>query len=264
MRALLSMMLTTTLGVAVVALAVAWQEARPKPRVLVFTKTTTFRHDSIPDGIACVKELLAPDVEVVCSEDAARFTRESLSGFRAVVFLSTTGDVLNNEQQLAFQEFVEGGGGFAGIHAASDTEHEWPWFAELVGAHFAGHPDVQAATIVVEDHSHPSTAMLPERWTRTDEWYRFNRNPRNVDGIHVLASLDESSYTGGGMNGDHPCVWWRTMKDGRAWYTAGGHTKASFAEPLFREHIKRGILWAARLQPARAQPIATPPSPAPK
>ncbi len=258
------MLMTTALAVAAVGVVVAAQEAPPKPRVLLFTKTATFRHTSIPDGIACVRELLAPDVEVVATEDAAQFTSDNLKEFRAVVFLSTTGDVLNDEQQIAFQEFIEAGGGFAGIHAASDTEHTWPWFADLVGARFAGHPDVQLATVIVEDHSHPSTAMLPERWPRTDEWYRFNRNPRTVDGIHVLASLDETSFTGGEMNGDHPCAWWRTMKQGRAWYTAGGHTKESFAEPLFREHIKRGILWAAKLQPARAQPVAVPSPPSSK
>ncbi len=257
--------LVTACAVMLVGVLIATQEVAPhvtpKPRVLVFSKTATFRHDSIPEGIACVREVLAPDVEVVATEDATQFTSENLKGFRAVVFLSTTGDVLDPQQQFAFQEFVEAGGGFAGIHAASDTEHEWPWFVELVGAHFAGHPDVQIATIIVEDHSHPSTAMLPSRWQRTDEWYRFNRNPRKVEGIHVLASLDETSYEGGAMNGDHPCVWWRMMKKGRSWYTAGGHTKASFSEPLFREHIKRGILWAANLQPQRAQPI---PAPSPK
>lgn len=258
MRALLLTLVTTALAVALVGVVTAGQETTHKQRVLVFTKTAEFRHTSIADGIAAVRELLTPDVEVVATEDAAQFTSDNLKAFRAVVFLSTTGDVLNDEQQRAFQEFIEGGGGFAGIHAASDTEHTWPWFADLVGAHFAGHPDVQLATVIVEDHSHPSTAMLPERWSRTDEWYRFNRNPRKVDGIHVLASLDESSFAGGGMDGDHPCAWWRTMKQGRAWYTAGGHTKESFAEPLFREHIKRGILWAAKLQPARAQPVAAP------
>ena len=156
--------------------------------------------------------------------------------------------MLNDEQQAAFQEFIESGGGFAGIHAASDTEHDWAWYDEMIGAHFAGHPAIQQATVIVEDRTHPSTEMLPEKWQRTDEWYRFKRNPRKVDGIHVLARLDESTFEGGGMDGDHPCMWWRNMKTGRCWYTAGGHTKESFADPLFREHIKQGILWAANLE----------------
>lgn len=216
-------------------------------RVLVFTKTASFRHESIPDGVKCLREVLAPDLIVDHTEDASQFSKENLAKYRAVVFLSTTGDVLDEGQQKAFQEYLENGGGFAGIHAASDTEHNWPWFKEMIGAHFAGHPDIQQATVVVEDASHPSTKMLPTRWPRTDEWYRFDRNPRKVDGIHVLAHMDESSYTGGGMDGDHPCAWWRDMKHGRVWYTAGGHTKESFSEPLFRDHVKSGIEWAARI-----------------
>ncbi len=252
----IALTLIVTFGVVLVGAQEATPVATPKPCVLLFSKTAAFRHESIPDGVKCVTEILAPAVEVVATEDSAAFNLENLKRFRGVVFLSTTGDVLNAEQQVAFQSFIEEGGGFAGIHAASDTEYEWPWFAELIGAHFAGHPDVQSAKITVEDHSHASTAMLPKVWQRTDEWYRFNRNPRTVAGIHVLATLDESTYSGGGMGADHPCVWWRTMGKGRAWYTAGGHTKASFAEPLFRQHLKAGILWSANLQPSRAQATA--------
>ncbi|MSR44329.1 MAG: ThuA domain-containing protein [Phycisphaerales bacterium] len=228
---------------------ISGDDAAPRPRVLVFTKTATFRHASIPDGVRCVQEILAPDVDVVQTEDATQFSPQNLSQFRAVIFLSTTGDVLDESQQFAFQNYIEGGGGFAGIHAATDTEHQWPWFAHMIGAHFAGHPEIQLATVVVEDKTHPSSASLPDRWPRTDEWYRFNRNPRTVDGVHVLATIDESTYSGGGMDGDHPCIWWRMMKDGRCWYTAGGHTKESFTEPLFRGHLKEGILWAAKLSP---------------
>lgn len=223
-----------------------------KPRILVFTKTCGFRHTSIPDGIKCVHEIMNPNIEnpaieIDHTEDSALFTPGNLAKYRAVIFLSTTGDVFDDAQQTAFQNYIESGGGFAGIHAASDTEHDWPWFAEMIGAHFAGHPDIQQATVIVEDRTHPSTASLPERWQRTDEWYRFKRNPRKVDGIHVLARLDESTFEGGGMDGDHPCAWWREMKNGRCWYTAGGHTAESFADPLFREHLKQGILWAAKL-----------------
>ncbi|MSQ90185.1 MAG: ThuA domain-containing protein [Phycisphaerales bacterium] len=253
MRTLLTA--ATTIGLALAAILGAGDiapqaapQSQSKPRILVFTKTATFRHPSIPDGVKCVTELLTPTAEVVHTEDSAQFTTENLKQFRAVVFLSTTGDVLNESQQTAFANYIETGGGFAGIHAASDTEHEWPWFAKMIGSHFAGHPDIQLATVVVEDKSHPSTAMLPERWPRTDEWYRFKRNPRTVDGIHILAALDESTFAGGGMNGDHPCAWWRNMKAGRSWYTAGGHTKESFCEPLFREHLNQGIRWAARLE----------------
>ncbi len=244
-------MLKATLSLFIVAgipfLALHADDSAVKPRILVFTKTATFRHDSIPDGIKCVREIMAQDADVDQTEDSALFTKENLAKYRAVVFLSTTGDVLNDAQQTAFQEFIESGGGFVGIHAASDTEHDWAWYDEMIGAHFAGHPAIQQATVVVEDRTHASTEMLPEKWQRTDEWYRFKRNPRKVDGIHVLARLDESTFEGGGMDGDHPCAWWRDMKSGRCWYTAGGHTKESFTEPLFRQHIQQGILWAGKL-----------------
>ncbi len=217
------------------------------PRVLVFSKTAGFRHASIPDGMKCIKEILGSDFAVDATEDATRFTKENLGRYRVVVFLSTTGDVLDAAQQSAFQEYIESGGGFVGVHAATDTEHGWPWYEEMIGAHFAGHPDIQKATVIVEDRTHASTAMLPDRWDRTDEWYRFNRNPRKVDGIHVLARMDETTYQGGGMPDDHPCMWWREMKSGRSWYTAGGHTKESFSEPLFKEHLRQGIIWASNV-----------------
>ena len=244
LRVALSLCVLT--GISVVALRE--DDTAAKPRILVFTKTASFHHDSIPDGIKCVREVMAQDADIDQTEDSTLFTKDNLAKYRAVVFLSTTGDVLNDGQQIAFQDFIESGGGFAGIHAASDTEHDWVWYDEMIGAHFAGHPAIQQATVIVEDRTHSSTEMLPEKWQRTDEWYRFKRNPRKVDGIHVLARLDESTFEGGGMDGDHPCMWWRNMKTGRCWYTAGGHTKESFADPLFREHMKQGILWAAKLE----------------
>jgi len=244
---MLRKLVALTMITAVVCIATIGDDTIVKPRILIFTKTAGFRHDSIPDGITSVREIVSGDVDVDQTEDSALFTSENLAKYRAVVFLSTTGDVLNDAQQKAFEKFIESGGGFAGIHAASDTEQDWPWYGQMIGAYFSGHPAIQSATVIVEDRTHVSTAMLPERWQRTDEWYRFKRNPRAVDGIHVLARLDESTYEGGGMDGDHPCAWWREMKLGRCWYTAGGHTKESFSEPLFRAHLKEGILWSARV-----------------
>ena len=238
------------INTASVAILVGCSGSQPRPdldqdRILVFSKTAGFRHSSIPAGIKCVREILSPAIQVDATEDASVFTLENLDRYGAVVFLSTTGDVLDEQQQAAFADYIEGGGGFVGIHAASDTEHFWPWFAQMIGAHFSGHPPVQEAVIIVEDKEHPTSSFLPDRWIRTDEWYRFNRNPRTVEGIKVLAALDESTYQGGGMNGDHPCIWWRTMGKGRCWYTAGGHTEESFSEPLFREQLRMAIVWVA-------------------
>src|SRR5690606_18918756 len=161
----------------------------------------------------------------------------------AVVFLSTTGDVLNDEQQAAFEAYIQDGGGYAGIHAASDTEYDWPWYGDLVGAYFDSHPAIQEATVEVEDHAHPSTAHLPQEWVRTDEWYNFQDNPRGD--VHVLAALDEETYDGGGMGADHPIAWCHDYDGGRAWYTGGGHTSESFTDPEFVQHLLGGIQTAA-------------------
>jgi len=216
--------------------------------VLVFSKTAVFRHDSIDEGIAAVCELAgAEGIAVDATEDAANFTAEPLGEYDAVVFLSTTGDVLSAEQQAAFEAYIQAGGGFAGIHAASDTEYDWPWYGDLVGAYFESHPQNQDATVKVSDSEHPSTADLPQRWDRFDEWYNFQSNPRGD--VHVLATLDETSYApgAGAMGADHPTAWCHPYDGGRSWYTGGGHTAESYAEPAFRGHILGGIQWAAGL-----------------
>jgi len=239
--------------------------AAPLPRVLVFTKTAGFRHESIPDGIRCVREIGAGRFDVDATEDAAAFTPDNLARYRAVVWLSTSGEVLNDDEQRAFEAYIRAGGGYAGIHAASDTEYEWPWYGRLVGAYFKTHPPVQSAVNVVEIRDHASTRMLPARWERTDEWYSFRSNPRGTDGLHVLMSLDESTYAPApaSMGADHPIAWYHDFDGGRAWYTGGGHTSESFAEPLFRAHLLGGILWAAGVSDAVDAGRAAPKTPAP-
>jgi cytochrome c len=177
------------------------------------------------------------------TEDPERLTDTALAQYRVVVFLSTTGDILDPEQKAALERYIRSGGGFVGIHSASDTEYHWPWYGRLVGAWFASHPQIQHATIRIEDADHPSTKGLPSSWERTDEWYNFRSDPRGA--VHVLASLDESTYTGGAMGSDHPIAWCQNVDGGRSWYTAMGHTRESYAEPLFRLHLWGGIESAA-------------------
>ncbi|MES5819017.1 ThuA domain-containing protein [Streptomyces sp. RG80] len=212
-------------------------------RVLVFSKTAGFRHDSIPDGVTALKQLgETSGFSVDATEDAATFTSGNLRRYDAVVFLSTTGDVLNTAQQRAFEGYIRHGGGYVGIHAAADTEYDWAFYGGLAGAYFQSHPAIQPATVDVEDHAHPATSALEQTWNRTDEWYNYRSNPR--ERAHVLASLDETSYTGGTMNGDHPIAWCQNYQGGRAFYTGGGHTKESYADPVFRRHLAGGILYA--------------------
>ncbi len=221
--------------------------AQTNPHVLVFSKTTGFRHDSIPDGLAAIRQLGQQNgFDVDATEDAAAFNDANLNRYQTIVWLSTTGDVLDANQQAAFERYLRAGGGFAGIHSATDTEYDWPWYGGLVGAYFQDHPATQRATVRVEDATHPSTTPLPAAWERTDEWYNFRLNPRGR--VKVLATLDERSYSGGGMGADHPLAWCQLYDGGRAWYTAGGHTRESYSEPLFRQHLLGGIQFTAKLK----------------
>jgi type 1 glutamine amidotransferase len=220
------------------------ENEQPRFAALVFSKTTGFRHDSIPQGIAAIKTLGAErGFAVDSTEDAARFTDAELARYKVVVFLSTTGEILDEIQKAAFERYIRSGGGFVGIHSASDTEYQWAWYGRLVGAYFASHPQIQPATIRIEDFGHASTEGLPPAWERIDEWYNFRTNPRAT--VHVLATLDETTYTGGKMRADHPIAWCHMIDGGRSWYTAMGHTAESYAEPLFRRHLLGGIESAA-------------------
>ena len=214
--------------------------------VLVFSKTAAFRHDSIPDGQAALaKVAMSSDWSLTTTEDASVFTDAGLAPLDVVVFLSTTGDVLDDAQQAAFERFIRAGKGFVGIHSASDTEYDWAFYGGLVGAYFREHPDIQAADIKLEDPNDPTMAGLPATWTRTDEWYAFRDNPR--PNVHVLLTLDEASYSPGTatMGADHPITWLHEYEGGRAFYTALGHTKQSYSEPLFIGMLTHAIEWAS-------------------
>lgn len=213
-------------------------------RVLVFSKTAGFRHDSIPAGIEAIQELgRRHDFAVTAGEDADLFSDAGLRGFSVVVFLNTTGDILDSTQEAAFERYIRAGGGYVGVHAANDTEYDWPWYGRLVGAYFKSHPAVQDASVMVVDREHPATRMLPERWNRRDEWYNFRANPKNV---RVLAKLDETTYQGGSHDNDHPIIWCHEFEGGRALYTGLGHTKECFADELVRQHLLGALRWAGR------------------
>ncbi|WP_129837940.1 ThuA domain-containing protein [Streptomyces sp. RFCAC02] len=217
------------------------------PRIVVYSRTTGFRHDSIPAGVAAFRELAAErDIAVTATEDVDTFTA-ALPGSRAVVFLSTSGEVLTDGARDALRAHLARGGGFVGVHGASTTEYDWSWYGEnVVGAVFDGHPPLQDGTVIVEDRDHPATAHLDERWRVTDEWYDFTSNPRGP-GVRVLARADETTYSGGKMGADHPLVWCHERAGGRSFYTALGHRAESYGDRVFRRHLLGGLLWAARL-----------------
>ena len=242
-------------GLPIIALASLLAVAPPenvpaRPRVLAFTRTAGFRHDAIPAGLAAVRELGTEGGFVVdATEDAATFTAENLARYRAVVFLNTSGEVLDERQKAAFQGFIRGGGGLAAVHQGITTLEKWPWYVALVGGvKFAGHPEVQEATCKREVRDHPATRSLPDSWKWADEWYNFDSNPRPR--THVLLTIDESSYHGGTMGKDHPVCWYHESQGGRVWCTALGHTKEGYGRAPLRQHLLGGIRYAAGLASA--------------
>jgi cytochrome c len=255
---------SVTRAVPIIALS-ATPDPAEKFRVLIFSKTAAFRHGSIGAGANAIRELgQLNGFGVDQTEDSTLFNDEFLSHYDVVIWLSTTGDVLNNEQQAAFERYIQNGGGYVGIHAAADTEYGWPWYGRLVGAYFRNHPNgTPTATVVREHPSHISTAHLPERWTRVDEWYNYQTylnpvnggggtdySPRNnPDKITVLLTMDETTYNpsdGNSVADDHPIAWCKRFDGGRSWYTGLGHTDASFnTDEGFRQHMLGGIYSAA-------------------
>ncbi|MFD2888884.1 ThuA domain-containing protein [Chitinophaga cymbidii] len=233
----------TILAVMGIGIAGCGKSRTGNPKVLVFTKTAGFRHSSIPAGIKAIRQLGQENgFDVDTTENADRFTEDSLQQYAAVIFLNTTGDVLNNRQEADFERYIQAGGGFVGIHAATDTEYDWAWYGKLVGAYFENHPEGTAkAKLVVKDKNHPSTQQLPDTWEHTDEWYNF----RNVNkDTKVLMSVDEKSYKGGTMGDDHRISWYHEYDGGRAFYTELGHTEESYTEKNFLQHVLGGIQYA--------------------
>lgn len=220
-----------------------------EPKVLIFYKTAGFVHESIPDGIAAIEKLGAENgFEVDKTDNAEDINEDNLTKYAAVIWLSTTGDVLNQYQEADFERYIQSGGGYVGIHAAADTEYEWGWYGKLVGGYFIDHPgindphpNVQPGTVNKTGVSNPAVDFLPDPWDRTDEWYSYkNINPNTTK----LLTLDESSYQGGFDMGEHPISWFHDFDGGRAFYIGGGHTKESFQEENYLKHLLSAIEYA--------------------
>ncbi|KAF6823317.1 glycosyl hydrolase [Colletotrichum musicola] len=233
---------------------------QPPPfRVLVFSKTAGFRHDSIPAGISSISALGTRTGRFVvdATEDAeSAITPASLSRYKTVLFLHTTGlDLLNNEQIAALKGYVRNGGGFVGVHAAASGMKGDEWYGKLVGAHFDFHPEPEEGTVVVEDPGHfimssgpHACANTTRRWT--DEWYNFLTHPRKNESLHILGRGDPSTFAGGDMGDDHPLMWCQEFDGGRSFYTALGHYDEAYQDEWFMGQILRAILWTARVEGA--------------
>ena len=212
-------------------------------QVLVFSRTEGFRHESIRAGVAALASLGdRVGFETAATEDPAFFTGSALERFHVVVFLNTTGDVLDDDQQTALEDFVRGGNGFVGVHSAADTEYDWPWYGGLVGAWFDRHPRPQTAMVTVAAPDHPALGDLPGTFERFDEWYDFRSRP--APEVEILATLDETTYDGARMGDPHPISWAHEYEGGRSFYTGCGHTEESYAEPIVLDHLGAAITWA--------------------
>ncbi|NQZ56670.1 MAG: ThuA domain-containing protein [Lentisphaeraceae bacterium] len=211
-------------------------------KVLLFTKPAVNLHLSIPDGIAALKKLaMQNNFDLTSSEDVNIFSDQGLSEYQVIIFLALQSNPLNNEQQKAFEHFIQSGGGFIGIHSAMGAEHQWHWFKRFMGAQFAGHSKVKKIIQVCSKDKHNATTFLPKRWERVDAWYHFKDMSPNV---HTLLNFDTSKNEGNKQTS--ASAWYREFDGGRMFYTSGGHTKESYQEELFLKHILAGIKYCAQ------------------
>ena len=221
-------------------------------KALLFTKTDGFHHESIQEGVTAMRTLAnRNNFTIDWQENASIFNDKALENYNVVIFLNTTGNILNDEQQAAFEKFIKAGKGYVGIHSASDTEYEWAWYTKLVGMMFKIHPQQQTAYLKLEDANFPGMERFPKKMIWTDEWYEYSE--RKADDLHILLSVDEKTYDpnvkwgereGKGM-GFHPIAWYHKYDGGRSFYTGLGHIPLTFSDPIFLDHLYGGIYWAA-------------------
>lgn len=241
-------LLTLCLSLFVIAL-----HGQVQFKALLITKTQGWHHDALTAAVPAMRALAKRHhFQVDRHQDGEKLNSEQLSRYDVVIMLSTTGDIFDDEEQAAFEAFIRAGNGFVGIHAASDTEYEWPWYNQLVGRMFRIHPVIQTAMLEVEDAAFPGLELWPKRMMWTDEWYEFDEE--KVEGLNYILSVDERTYrpeadwgrvAGDGMGDFHPIAWYHEFDGGRSFYTALGHMPEIYSEKNFLDHVFGGIYWAA-------------------
>jgi uncharacterized protein len=235
------LLMTILLSSLAVLASGATQSATEAERILIFSRTAGYRHDSIPTAVTTLRKLAAQEgFAADHSEDAGDINPANLARYRIVVFASTTGDILDVAQQQVLQEFMHHGGGFVGVHAAADTEYDWAWYGELVGTYFRSHPPGLHSTLVQPERG-GKPAGKP--WPIRDELYNYRSNPRGQ--VRVAATIDERTYEGGTMTADHPITWCHAFDGGRSWYTGLGHDPAVYDDANFLAQLRRGLRYAA-------------------
>ena len=229
-------------------------QAQPKQfKALLFTETAGWNHESIPDGVAALKEMANRNFfDLVWQQEAGKITDKSLEGYQVLIFLNTTGNIFDSSEQAAIERFIRSGKGYAGIHSASDTEYEWEWYTKLVGRMFHIHPAIQTARLRLTENTFPGMQGFSGNPWWTDEWYEFGEE--KTKGLNYILTVDETSYnpeakgavkSGKGMGAFHPVAWYHDFEGGRSFYTALGHLPAVYRDPAFLQHLYAGIYWAA-------------------
>ena len=248
----------------VVALLVNWAGAvlcAEEPRVLVYTRNHVtngkgYVHDNIATSVAMIRQLASTNGFVVdASDNPSVFTPENLKKYRAMIFSNANNEAFENDTQRdAFKGFIQSGGGFVGIHSASGSERQWPYYWAVLGGKFKRHPPLQKFSIEVLDPKHPATAHLGATWQWEDEFYYLdNLNPR----IHVLLAgdlstlkdNDKANYPGQTFGNLFPLAWCQEFDGGRQFYTALGHKIEYYSKPDFQKHVLGGILWVLHKTP---------------
>ena len=222
-------------------------------KALLVTETGGWHHESIAAAIPAMQGLAKRNAFQLDQYQAGmKLTSEMLAPYDVVVFINTTGDIFDEDEQAAFEKFIQSGKGYVGIHAASDTEYDWPWYTQLVGRMFVIHPVIQTAMLDLKSEKFPGLTRWPERLMWTDEWYEFT--PEKTSGLNYLMTVDEKTFnpeadwgrvSGKGMGDFHPISWYHKFDGGRSFYTALGHMPEVYSEKLFLEHVYGGIYWAA-------------------
>ena len=212
--------------------------------ILVITETEGWVHESIGSGLNLIEDIgNKNNFNVYYSDDSSVITNDNLKNFNSIIFLNTTGNILSNKEQNVMEEFIRSGRGFLGVHSAADTEYEWDWYGNLVGAYFKSHPDVMSAKILTIENK--ITNHLDSEWKIEDEWYNFNYTNEN---IKILLNLDESSYEGGDHPDYHPITWYHEYDGGRSFYTGLGHTNEVYKDNRFIKLLEKGILYVSKVK----------------
>lgn len=241
--------------VIVQAMAVGWSQNREEPRVLIYTKNGQgYVHDNIAVSVKALQDICAGEkISTEVSDDPAIFTPDQLNKYAGIIFSNTNNEAFDNDdQRAAFQQFIHRGGGFMGIHSASGSERHWPWYWALLGGKFVRHPPFQAFDVITIDTSHSSLDGLPRRWEVNDECYYTNQLHPS---IHILLAADlttveddkKNEYPGEIFGTYFPLSWCHEFEGGRSWYTALGHDKLCYEDPVFRRYLRGGILWILKL-----------------